>query len=149
MKCPTTGSIASGLGFRERVCDTIDRFNFPEDIKDDAKRISFDLPQKHTAKKTAVISLFLSSQLNAFDFRKRLAETIKIYNDDDFFAVVENGPSIRMFLSRIKRDATGFEYDFSILERMHKKLEDTSSNTESQSGSLLLSSPDTQSQGGS
>ena len=77
MESLTMGSVIKGFTFKDRVYDIIDQFDFPEGVKDDAKRIAFDLSSEHTGRKTAVVCLYLSSQFNGFDFKERMDDVLE------------------------------------------------------------------------
>ena len=158
MESLTMGSVIKGFTFKDRVYDIIDQFDFPEGVKDDAKRIAFDLSSEHTGRKTAVVCLYLSSQFNGFDFKERMDDVLEKYQ----YLRTKRGKiepknlkrtsnTKYWFLSEIKKisDKYNMEPKFEMLERMHNKLENTATFPESDLGTRTLCGPNGESQSGS
>lgn len=142
MNCPTTGSINEGFNFFERVCDIIDRYNFPEKVKEDAKRILFDLDNRHHSHQTALISLYISSQFNNYDFKGNVNNILDVYESKG--KKLKKTSRVKTdIVSKIKKKSTEYEIDntISCLEKMYRKLENARAFPKEDPWSYALSSP--------
>ena len=150
MNCLTMGSIMVGSNFNTRVCDLIDQFSFSQQIKDDAKRIVMDLKSSpYKPKTTALVCLYLSSNVNNFNFRDNIKETIDVFNDE-FYSCKPTLDSIKFFVYSIKKKANALDVgnELELLRRMHS-LENGFNSTDNNDSVLLLGSPNTEGQCGS
>lgn len=142
------GSIHDGFDFRTRVCDLIEQFDFPKPVRDDAKRMAMDVEKRYTPSMTAITCLYISSDLNKYDFKNSIDDVLSKYRSagNGFQPLKKTDSNIKQFIYEVKKRANniGLGGEINVLINMHS-LENGTDSGEMNFGNLRLGSPNCES----
>lgn len=146
MELMTMGSIMSGIGFKDRVYDVIDQFPLPEKVREDAKRLAFDMNNEHTTTKTALLCIFVSSNYNKYDFKSNVKNIFKTYNEIKNHETTTSQGNLYMFVSNLKKLSNEYDFKLKRMDDMYNLMENSMSLCKVNGTNNTFSSPDSQSQ---